>query len=441
MSRKRKIRLDRLTNMNILITGASGFIGSHITDALIKQGHHVTLCLRRPEQGRRRWPDTGIIVADFSKAHRIDDWIAHLDNIDVVINAVGIIRESGSQSFEALHTMAPIALFTACENKGVSKVIQISALGADESAFSQYHLSKRAADECLMGLNLDWSILMPSIVYGSGAKSMVFFRAIASLPLIPLVDKGDQPVQPIHINDLVQAVLQTIQSDRMSQPRIELVGPEAITIRAIYSYLRQWLGLGKARFISLSYPLVLIVGRLGGFLGNTPLTTEAIQMLRKGNTADVTPFVKRFGFVPVSFEQSLFEDPAQQSDRWHAALYFLKPLLRLSIAFLWIFTGFVSAFAFPVEQSYAMLEKAGLTGVWGPVVLYGAAATDLVLGLATLMAWHIRRVGLVQLAVIILYSIIITFTQPDQWLHPFGPVSKNIPLIVATLIMIVLEKK
>ena len=425
--------------MNVLITGASGFIGSHITDALIQQGHHVSVCVRNRELAQQRWPDARIVTADFSKDHTISDWLSRLDNIDVVINAVGIIRESGSQRFKDLHTDSPCALFKACEQAGVNRVIQISVLGADDTAFSQYHLSKRAADECLMGLALNWSILLPSIVYGPGAKSMAFFRALAALPFTPILAKGDQQLQPIHIDDVVRAVLQIIHSAAQNRFRIELVGPEAISIRQLYSRLRHWLGLGRPRYISIPYPLMLIAGYLAGLLGNSPLTKESIQMLRRGNTADVAPFVNRFGFVPQSLEQSLKNSPAQQADRWYAGLYFLKPLLRLSIGCLWIFTGIVSAFVFPLEQSYAMLEKAGVTGLWGPVMLYGAAATNFVLGLATLMAYRLQITGLIQVALIALYTIIITFSQPELWVHPFGPISKNIPLIIATLMMLVLE--
>ncbi len=427
--------------MNILITGASGFIGSHITQALVNEGHKVTACVRSPKSVQQRWPGVRTIKVDFSRDHQVSDWLSRLENIDVVINAVGIIRETGSQTFDALHTAAPRALFKACEQAGVKKVIQISALGADETAFSQYHLSKRAADECLMGLALNWSILMPSIVYGPGAKSMAFFNALASLPITPLVDKGDQPVQPVHIDDLVRAVLQLIYPNSPSRLRVEIVGPKAMTFKEIYSQRRCWLGFEKPRFISLPYRVALFAGKVGGFFGNTPMTTESIQMLRKGNTANVAPFVKQFGFEPVSFEQALANTPAQQADRWHAGLYMLKPLLRFSIAFLWIFTGIASAVLFPVEQSYAMLAKAGISGLWAPIMLYGAAVTDVALGIAILVAYRLRLVGLIQIGVILLYSVIITFSQPEQWLHPFGPVTKNIPLIIATSIMLVLERR
>ena len=426
--------------MNILVTGATGFIGRHIVDTLLQAGHTVTAAVRHPSIVQQRWPAVKVIAADFIRDHAVSDWTPRLAGIDVVINAVGIIRETGQQTFEALHTQAPIALFRACEQSGVKRIIQISALGTDETAFSQYHLSKRSADEVLMSSNLDWAIVMPSIVYGSGAKSMAFFKAMAALPLIPIIDDGEQPVQPIHINDLCQAIVQLVLPTAPKALRIEMVGPQAVTIKSLYTQLRQWLGLGKPHFLSLPYRVALIGARLGGFLGNTPMTPEAVDMLRHGNTGDVTPFMNQFGFTPIAFKESLKQFPAQQADTWHAGLYFLKPLLLWGIAFLWIFTGLVSALLFPVEQSYAMLAKAGITGIWAPIMLYGAAATDVLLGIATLLAYRIHQVGLIQIAIIVLYTVIISFSQFEQWLHPFGPVSKNIPLLVATLMMIVLER-
>jgi len=427
--------------MNILVTGASGFIGSHIVQALTNANHSVTVCLRDTKTAQQRWPELNIVQADFSKDHAESDWLPRLTDIEIVINTVGIINETGKQTFTALHTQAPRALFSACKKAGVKRVIQISALGADKTAFSQYHLSKRAADEYLTSLNLEWAIIMPSIVHGPGAKSMSLFKAVAALPVIPLIDSGNQVIQPIHIEDLSKAIVQLCEVKTCNKLRIEMVGPYPITMKELYSQLRTWLGMGKPRFISIPYLMALLGGRIGGFLGDTPMTQEAIQMLQKGNTGDVTLFVNQFGFEPVSFSESLKQTPAQQADYWQGGLFFLKPLLRLSIAFLWIFTGIISAFVFPVTESYAMLAEAGISGIWSPIMLYGAAAMNIILGIATLLAYRISLTGFIQILIMVIYTVIITFSQPEQWIHPFGPVSKNIPLIIATLMMIVLERK
>lgn len=427
--------------MRILITGASGFIGSHLVQTISAAGHEVLACVRHPEQVQQRWPEITAIQADFATDHAVTDWAPRLRDVDIVINAVGIIHEGRGQTFDALHTQAPIALFQACESAGVKRVIQISALGADESAFSHYHTSKRAADRYLRERNLDWAILMPSIVYGPGAKSMALFRAIATLPLIPLIDSGEQQIQPIHIDDMTRTIIELVNSPSPLLADIELVGPEPITMKELYRKLRHWLGLGQARFLSVPYRLALHGARWAGLLGRTPINEEAVQMLRNGNTADVEPFVTRIGFKPQSIEKALNDTPAQQADRWYAGLYLLAPALRLSIAFVWLFTGIVSAFVFPVEQSYAMLGRVGIEGIWQPIMLYGAAAIDLLLGIATLLSFRLRLVALIQILIIMLYSVIITMWLPEHWAHPFGSISKNLPLVVATMIMIVLERR
>ncbi len=427
--------------MRILITGASGFIGSHLVEAMLEAGHEVVACVRQPEHIRQRWQNIAIIPADFCNDHADDDWLPRLEAVDVVINAVGIIGETRNQTFDALHTQAPIALFQACETVGVRRVIQISALGADDAAFSHYHISKRAADRFLRDRDLDWAVVMPSLVYGPGAKSMTMFKAISTLPLIPLIDVGDQCIQPIHIDDMTRAIRQLAETPEQLRTNVEMVGPKQVTMKTIYQKLRIWLGLGNASFISIPYRLALLGARWAGLLGQTPINAEAVQMLRNGNTGDVGPFIDRFGFRPQTIEQALAASPALQADRWHAGLSLLAPLLRITIAFLWIFTGIVSAFVFPVEQSYTLLARLGITGIWQPLLLYGAATADVLLGLATLFSFHLRLTVLIQIGIILLYSALITLWLPEYWAHPFGPISKNLPLVVATLIMLTLERR
>lgn len=436
--------------MNILLTGSTGFIGQHILSRLVyeKQSHeqrlqnkhNVTACVRKPKTQQAHCLDVNFVAIDFMQATSVDDWLPLLKDIDVVINAVGIISESKNQTFAALHADAPSALFSAAEQAGVKRVVQISALGADEDAQSDYHLSKLAADDVLASLSLDWFILRPSLVYGSGAKSMGLFRAMAALPIIPLIDGGSQKMQPVSVNDLTDAVLQCLNEETPAQRIIDVVGPDEITMKELLFKQRNWLSLAKTKAISTPLKWVLKMMPFTRWLDEPALTADSLKMLQRGNTADVAAFKTHLSKMPESMEAVLVKSPASTADRWHARLYFMRPLLRLGIAFVWIWTAIVSAFFYPQEESYKLLESIGITGVLLPIALYGSALMDLLLGIGMFFYKPLKHVLWVQMAVIIVYTAIISILLPEYWLHPFGEISKNIPVLLAILVLYSMEE-
>lgn len=422
--------------MNILITGASGFIGQHIMKHCLQQGHNVTACGRHPAHLLTYFPGIQTFEIDFSNARTPEDWLPKLKNIDAVINCVGIIREQGQQTFAALHTISPCALFKACEIAKIKKVIQISALGADNTAFSQYHLTKKAADDFLVSLKLNWTIIKPSIVYGHGAKSMTFFKALAALPFTPLIAQGDQLVQPLHVDDLCLSVHKALSTRLLDYQGIDAIGPEPISMRQLYCTLKTWLGIKQKRFFNIPYGLSLFVAGLGEIMGNTPMTRAAVQMLQNGNTGNVEKFVEATGITPRSLENTIMSTPPLANETAYAKRFFLYPLLRISLAFLWIITAYVSAFAYPKEQSFAMLASLGIDETLAPLALHSAAVMDFILGLALLINYRVKLVLKLQILLIVCYSILITMGMPELWAHPFGPVSKNIPLLVCSLLIL-----
>ena len=425
--------------MNILLTGASGFIGRHILQELERQNHQVIACCRKPKKLFFKSENTTILQLDYTNMLSEKDWLPHVENIDAVINCVGIISESGSQTFQKLHDLVPSALFKAAARAGVKKIIQISALGADDSAYSAYHLSKKAADDTLKKLAVDWFVLHPSIVYGDGAQSMALFHALASSPVHALIDGGQQLMQPVHVSDVVATVIQCLKPESTAQKTLPLVGPEAISFKQLLQHLRQRLGKNPAPSFSLPGELAQRSVFIGKWLGEPTFNAESISMLRRGNAADAAPIKKFLGHSTQSLQKKLLLTPASQAERWHAGLYFLRPLLRLSIAFLWIWSGIVSIFFFPHQQSYQYLAASGITGNAAPFILYGLALLDIALGLTTLFSSRIRQLMLFQLTIIILYTLTISFTLPEFWLHPFGPVLKNIPLVATLLVYLTLE--
>jgi uncharacterized protein YbjT (DUF2867 family) len=418
--------------MNILLTGASGFIGRHLASALRAAGHRVIETRREVRDASSQ------IQVDFTRAIRVEDWIDKLANVDCVINAVGILREHGSQSFERIHTQAPCALFKACAQRGVRRVIQISALGAD-SGRSGYFISKRLADECLAQLDLDWTIVQPSVVYGPGGTSARLFSLLASLPITALPGSGEQQLQPIHIDDLVEAVLASVRDPNTVRRRIALVGPAPLSLKVFLERLRTSLGLQRAISIGMPMSLMRVSASIAQINPRSLLDRETLEMLEAGNIADPAETTALLGRSPRAVET--FIEPRYRTPLANEArLQWLVPLMRFSIAAVWIWTGIVSLGLYPVEESYALLYQVGVSTTLAPWLLYGAAALDLAFGIATLILPRRRILYLLQIALILGYTIIITFKLPEFWLHPYGPILKNIPMVVGIVWLYCLER-
>lgn len=275
--------------MNILLTGASGFIGGHILLALQAAGHKVKTVSRRH----------GV---DFNRMLTVEDWLPHLSDVDTVINSVGIIAETRGQTFDTLHHRTPAALFRACAMAGVKRVVQISALGADEQAFTPYQLSKKAADDVLRSLPLGWFVLRPSLVYGDGGKSSAMFRFMANLPVIPLVGDGKQCIQPVHVSDVVATVLQCPHANP-TQRTLDVVGAYPLTFVAWLQTLRRQGGKQPALTLPIPLTLIMAMAQVGRFVVPM-LHPDNLRMLQRGNVADVQPLVAFLGRIPLSVEDA-----------------------------------------------------------------------------------------------------------------------------------------
>jgi uncharacterized protein YbjT (DUF2867 family) len=426
--------------MRVLLTGASGFIGQHLLAALRARGHAVVCAGRERASSQPRMDCDEFVAADFAHDVTVETWLPRLRGVDAVINAVGIFREHGPQTFEALHVKAPCALFDACERAGVRRVIQVSALGADEHASSAFHLSKRRADRHLASLPLSWTIVQPSLVFGLGGRSASLFCALASLPLIPLPGRGDQRVQPIHIDDLTAGMVALLDRPLAGRSVIPFVGCKEISLRHFLEALRRSMGLGRALFLPIPLPLINVAARVGALLPGSLLETDSLKMLQRGNTADPTQVTEAIGHPPRPASE-LIDASEKEPLRQAAQLSWLLPMLRLSIAAVWIVTAIVSVGVFPREQSYELLVRTGVPANLAPFFLYSAAVLDLVLGFATLIMRQRRWLWIAQIGLILVYTVIISVRLPEFWMHPYGPLLKNLPMLAALILLHALEKR
>lgn len=280
--------------MKILIAGGKGFVGRHIASALRAVGHDCVITARKPG------PDSSIPVIrmDYEHDHDTAFWAQHLAGFDAVINAAGILVERSDAHFNPVHHLGPCALFQACEQAGIPRVIQISAIGADEDAVTPYHKTKKLADDYLRSLDIPWIILQPSLIFGHDGASTKMFRRLAGLPVVPVPGRGEQMMQPVHVDDLAALVLRLLDEPGVSQETIAVVGPRALSYREYIEVLRH--GMGKGKPLVINQPMA-IMNAMAGLVQHIPgstLTPDTLSMLQRGSTGDVTRFSELLGRMP-----------------------------------------------------------------------------------------------------------------------------------------------
>lgn len=434
--------------MRVLLTGGTGFIGAALRERLLQAGHEVLCVGRHAPEGPDRCSQWHAL--DFAEARTPAHWTPLLGGVEAVINAVGIFRETRAQRFHALHAEAPCALFRACAAVGVRRVVQVSALGADAEATTEYHRSKHRADRCLLALPVEGVVVQPSLVFGLEGASSRTFLALATLPLWALPQGGRQPVQPVHRDDVADAIVTLLAAPLAALPParcVPLVGPQAMSFADYLQALRAGLGLPPAWVVPLPRRVADGVARVGDLVPGALFNRDAWRMLQRGNTASAAPLAQLLGHPPRAPRRFIPPEGAAPY-RHQAQLSWLLPLARAALAFVWLWTALVSFGLYPVEQSHALLARAGVPAALQSLALYGAALLDLLLGVLTLWPvgpkrWQLpsrRAVWLAQAALMLGYTIIISLRLPEQWLHPYGPISKNVPMLALLLMLHVFEQ-
>ena len=283
--------------MRVLICGGTGFLGKHIVNALTQQGHDPVV--------RSRHTDPAL---DFAACTSAEQWLVHLQNIDAVINAVGALRDKPGQDLQTLHMKAPAALFDACAQAGVKRVVQVSALGVDKGD-TMYATTKRAADDYLLALGalgqLNPVVVRPSIIFGGGGASSKLFILLANLSVLPLppIMRNTQ-IQPVAVRDLAEVLAKLATTDQ-SSGIVEIGGPEAVTIEQFIASLRSQMHYGPAKVRLLPQWLSSASAKLGDQLPWMPWCSEAAALLEHDNITDPATLTRLLGKAPTDPRQML----------------------------------------------------------------------------------------------------------------------------------------
>ena len=229
-------------DQTVLVLGGRGFIGRRIVEQLETHGVNVLIGTR----GKHAFHEPGMVKLQLHKTLKPEQWLAHLNDVDVVVNAVGIMRQRFNETFEKVHHLAVASLVTACKQRHI-RLVHISALGIDNPVISRFSSSKLRGENALKQSKADWFIVKPSLVDGPHGYGAGWFRRIAQWPIHIAPANATGLLTPIDVKDLAQAVAKIAlktQAPSSDEDRIYELGSKPMPL---FAYL-EMLNAGKAKY-------------------------------------------------------------------------------------------------------------------------------------------------------------------------------------------------
>jgi len=271
--------------MKVLILGGTGFVGSHLLNQLVAQGHQARVISRNPTvaSDARVAPGCQFRAVDVFDTEQLAE---QLKDCQAIINLVGILNESGrsGRGFERAHVETVAAAIEACQQAGVSRFLQMSSLNAGQGN-SHYLRTRGRAEQLLADSDLDWTIFQPSVIFGPGDAFINRFASMLRLvPLgLPLACPGAR-LQPVFVGDVVRAVVHCLGDTVSIGQRYELGGPRIYTLAELVRFVRDSLGLRRL-IVGLPGPLSYLQALIMEFVPGKPFSLDNYRSLQVDNVA------------------------------------------------------------------------------------------------------------------------------------------------------------
>lgn len=282
-----------LSNIPPLVTvfGGSGFVGRHVVRALAKRGYRIRVAVRRPDLAGFLRPlgyagQIQLVQANLRYRSSIDQAVA---GSSFVVNCVGILFESGKNSFNSVQEIGAKAVAEAAKAAG-AKLTHISAIGADAKSDSTYAASKGRAEDAILSLLPDAVILRPSIIFGPEDNFFNKFADMArTMPFLPLIGGGHTKFQPVFVEDVAEVVGRSVDGKLKTGQVYELGGAEVLTFKQCLEEVLR-VTYRKCAFVSLPFGIASLIGRIAAKvpLITPPLTGDQVTLLKKDNVVSET---------------------------------------------------------------------------------------------------------------------------------------------------------
>jgi uncharacterized protein YbjT (DUF2867 family) len=304
---------DSAVVSTILVTGASGFVGSWTVPALLNAGHRIVALVRTGSAGElvmERLPAASrdrveVRRGDVARPETLGPALA---GVDGVVHLVAIPRDlRGGADLRLINTEGTRAVVESMKAAGVRRLVHMGAMGVEDDPTLHYASSKAKAEALVAASGLDWTVLKPSLQFGPGDG---FFNIIADLVrlspgIVPVPGNGGSRFQPIHVGDVARVVAASFGDPTTAGGTFDLGGPRYWTYREITREVLA--GMGKRRVIvPMPVPIIRLVAGSAEFLHIPfPVATDQIRQLKLDNIGPLDVIPARFGFEPRPMEGAL----------------------------------------------------------------------------------------------------------------------------------------
>lgn len=281
----------------ILVAGATGYLGRRLVPRLVAAGHAVRALVRGGAERAAGVPHLAgceIAAGDLADAGSCR---RAAEGVDTVIHLVGIIRERGAATFEAVHVGGTTALVQAARHAGARRFLYVSALGARPDGPGAYSRTKAAAEDLVRQSGLTWLVLRPSVVLARDGEFYRILDQLTAIPLVPVLGSGRARMSPLHADDLADLQVAALDRPAAWNRAWAVCGPEALSFVELLERAARGRGRRIVRFhvpIRLARPAVALAAAL---LPDPPITPGQLAMLEEGSTCDPAPAARAFGLV------------------------------------------------------------------------------------------------------------------------------------------------
>jgi uncharacterized protein YbjT (DUF2867 family) len=304
------------SNLDTLVTvfGGSGFVGRNVVRALAKREYRVRVAVRRPElagylQPMGRVGQIHTVQANVRNPASVE---AAIRDAHVVVNLVGILVESGAQTFDAVQAVGAGTIAKAAAAAG-AQMVHVSAIGADETSESGYARSKAAGEKAVLAAVPSATIMRPSIVFGPEDEFTNRFAALARIsPFLPLIGGGVTKMQPVYVGDVATAVADAVDGKTKVGATYELGGPEILSMREIMETILE-ITDRERMLVSLPFGIAKFQSHFLRFApGTLKLTPDQVELLRKDNVVSQAAKDARLTFDGLGITPDSLEAVAPQ---------------------------------------------------------------------------------------------------------------------------------